>query len=106
MHNLSEFKKYLANPAASVRMVSLEYLKNGGWESVAVHDPNFRDVAKLQTNAVSFKSSTGGNDSWLSFGRASEWAFDHSAGIAVNVSGGTRITYKWANFIIVENKGR
>ena len=102
MHNLSELKKYLALPGASMRMVSYEWLKGNEWVSSPVKYPDYRGVAKLQTNAVAFESPEGAKPSWLYFGKASEWAFDHNSGLAVNLSGQCRITYKWANLALVD----
>jgi hypothetical protein len=104
MKNLTEFKKYLATPEASLRMISLEWLKNGEWVNTEVRNPNFRAVKVLQTNAVAFADeTTKSGKSWLWFGKASEWAFDEASQIAVNLSGGTRITYKWANTTVLGN---
>lgn len=103
MKNLSELKKYLALPNAALRMVSLEWLKGGEWISTEVKPAmqQFRFVGKLQTNAVALQTeNTKSGLSWLYFGKASEWAFDTSTNTAVNLSGGTRITYKWANVAI------
>jgi hypothetical protein len=96
MNNLAEFKRYLARPDANIRMMSIEHLRNGEWVSGPVKYPDWRSVDKLQTNAVKFEGG-----SWLYFGKASEWAFDNASGIAVNLSGHTRLTYKWANVIDV-----
>ena len=104
MKNLSELKKYLALPNAALRMVSLEWLKNSEWVSTELKPElkQFRFVGKLQTNAVALKTEgTKSGLSWLWFGKASEWAFDRSTNTAVNLSGGTRITYKWANVAII-----
>ena len=88
-------------PDASLRLMSLEWLHNGEWKPITVHDPNFRSVAKLQTNAFSLESSLGKQPSWIYFGKANEWAFDHSAGTIVNLSGGKRLTYRYANFAVI-----
>jgi len=101
MKNLTEFKKYLAHPDASLRMVALEWFRDNEWVSVPVKNPNYRGVAKLQTNAVALADEDG-KKSWLYFGNASEWLFDNSTNLAVNLSGGCRITYKWANIAIVD----
>ena len=102
MKNLAELKHYLTLPNAALRMVSLEWFMNGEWVKIPVKPElaQFRFVSKLQTNAVELV--TGDGVSRLDFGRASEWAFDKSVNIAVNVSDATRITYKWANLAIVE----
>lgn len=104
MNNLTELKKYLALPNAALRMVSLEWLKGNEWVSVKLKPEleEFRLVAKLQTNAVALiTDNTPAGISWLDFGKASEWAFDKTTNTAVNLSGGTRITYKWANVAII-----
>lgn len=105
MKNLSEFKKYLALPNAALRTISLEWLVNGEWKQIKLNPDmhNYRFVGKLQTNAVALiTENTEDGLSWLDFGHASEWAFDKSTNTIIKLSGGTRITYKWANVAIVE----
>lgn len=104
MKNLSDLKKYLALPNAALRMVSLEWLRGNEWVSVELKPElkQFRFVGKLQTNRVALETdNTESGLSWLDFGRANEWAFDTSTNTAVNLSGGTRMTYKWANVAII-----
>lgn len=101
MKTLADLKRYLALPEASLRMVSLEWLRDGEWVSTHVRNPNFRGVAVLQTNAVALADDTvKSGKSWLYFGKASEWAFDEGSNLIVNLSGSTRITYKWANLAL------
>ena len=102
MKNLTELKHYLSLPKAALRMVSMEWLVNGEWINIQVKPEleQFRFVAKLQTNAVEL--FTGDGVSRLTFGRASEWAFDKSMNLAFYASEDTRITYCWANLAIVE----
>ena len=102
MKNLTDLKHYLTLPNAALRMMSLEWLINGEWVNIPLKPElaQFRMVSKLQTNAVELV--TGNGVSRLSFGKASEWAFDKSVNIAVTVRDATRITYKWANLAIVE----
>lgn len=100
MKTLADLKRYLALPNAAMRMVSIEWLRDGEWQVTPVRNPDFRGVAVLQSNAVAFEDATKSGKSWLYFGKASEWAFDEASQIAVNVSGGTRITYKWANLAL------
>jgi hypothetical protein len=105
MKNLSELKRYLTLKGAALRLVSYEWLKGNEWVSVPPHNPNFRFVAKLQTNAVALEDDTmKSGKSWLDFGKASEWAFDRSTNTMVRLSGGVRLTYKWANVAIIEGE--
>jgi hypothetical protein len=101
--NLSELKKYLALPKAALRMTNLEWYDGREYRSqtIKLELQQFRFVGKLQTNRVALETdNTESGLSWLDFGKASEWAFDTSTNTAVNLSGGTRITYKWANVAI------
>jgi hypothetical protein len=101
MKNLAELKRYLAQPNAALRMESLEWFHNGEWVSEVVKNPNFRGVAKLQTNCFALETDTESGTSWLWFGKASEWAFDTTTNRMVYLSSGTRITYRWATLIDV-----
>jgi hypothetical protein len=83
-------------------MVAMEWFMNGEWVNIKLKPEleEFRFVAKLQTNAVEL--FTGDGVSRLTFGKASEWAFDKSMNLAFYASEDTRITYCWANLAIVE----
>jgi hypothetical protein len=101
MKNLAELKRYLAQPNAALRMESLEWYQDGKWVNLEIKHPNFRGVAKLQTNSFALKTDTESGASWLQFGKASEWAFDTTTNRMVYLSSGTRITYRWATLIEV-----
>jgi len=100
MKNLTEFKKYLALPDAAIRLVKYETMRDGEFVSVPPKNPNYRGVMKLQTNSVKLEGG-----SWLTFGKASEWQFDHDASRAVNTTQWSRMTYTWANLMQVECDG-
>lgn len=98
MKTLSDFKRYLATPKAALRMISLDYYQNNEWVSRPVRNPEWREIGKLQTNAFTLVTpSSKSGASWLYFGKASEWSFDSGSNLIVNLSGGTRLTYVWAN---------
>lgn len=104
MKNLSELKHYLTLPNAALRMVSLEWFMNGEWIKIKLKPEleEFRFVAKLQTKAVALATGSDNHESWIRFGRASEWAFDPSISVITNTASGHRMTYKYANVAIVE----
>jgi hypothetical protein len=104
MKNLTELKHYLTLPKAALRMVSLEWFMNGEWVNIKLKPEleEFRFVSKLQTNSVALATGPDNHESWLTFGRASEWAFDSSISVITNTTGGHRISYKYANLAIVE----
>lgn len=104
MKNLTELKHYLTLPKAALRMVSLEWFMNGEWVTIKLKPEleEFRFVSKLQTNAVALATGPKDEDSWLRFGKASEWCFDPSISVITNTANGSRISYKYANLAIVE----
>jgi hypothetical protein len=104
LKNLTELKHYLTLPKAALRMVSLEWFMNGEWVTIKLKPEleEFRFVSKLQTNAVALATGLDNHESWLRFGRASEWAFDPSISMITNTANGSRISYKYANLAIVE----
>ena len=104
MKNLTELKHYLTLPKAALRMVSLEWFMSGQWVTIELKPElkEFRFVAKLQTNAVALATGLDDHESWIRFGRASEWAFDNSVSLITNTANGNRLTYQYANVAIVE----
>ena len=104
MNNLADFKRYLSTTGErpdqqpSLRMVSLEYWneQEGEWVARRVHNPNFRGIAKLQTNRLKFD-----DDSWLDIPTAKQVEFDSTRNLITITKGYTRLTYKWANTIIL-----
>ena len=103
MNTLADFKRYLALPNAAIRIVSYEWwnYNTNGWVSKPPHNPNYRGVAKLQTNAVALEDENG-KKSWLTFPKASEVAFDKANSLITITSQGHRLVYKWANLALVE----
>jgi hypothetical protein len=92
MKTLADFKRYLATPDASLKMIHLSY--NGQERPVFTNE--WRTVAKLQTNSVALRTPTNkSGKSWLEFGKASEWLFDEQNKTCQNESNGTRIVYEW-----------
>jgi hypothetical protein len=85
-------------------MVSLEWFMNGQWMKIQIKPEleEFRFVGKLQSNAVTLITGPDNRESWIRFGKASEWAFDNSINMITNTTKGHRISYKWANLAIVE----
>ena len=96
MKNLSELKKYLAFPGAAVRVIAIDWLNNNQWFREDNPNPNF-EFAKTITTGKAILT----DNSQIDFGQACEWAFDNSTAVMVKLSGGHRITYKWANVAII-----
>lgn len=93
MKTLTDLKRYLATPSATVTMTNYELPAGDGWRALTPHNTNPRTVAKLQTNAVAlFDDTTKSGKSWLTFGNASEWTFDGL--IATNTTKYCRLTYR------------
>lgn len=105
MRSLADFKRYLALPNAAMRMVSHEWY-NGNtkeWIIKPPHNPNFRGVAILQSNAVAFDDdTTKSGKSWLYFPKASEVAFDNATNQVTITERGTRLVYEWANVELID----
>ena len=103
MNTLADFKRYLALPEAALRLVSHEWwnYNTNEWNANTPHNPNFRGVAVLQTNAVALEDENG-KRSWLTFPKASEIAFDKANSLITITSQGSRLVYKWANLALVE----
>lgn len=97
MNNLSELKKYLALPQAALRVMAVEWLVGNEWVSKVVQNPNF-EFAKT----ITATKATLTDNSQVRFSQARGWAFDRSTQVAVQLSVGHRITYKWANVAIIE----
>lgn len=68
MNSLADFKRELAKPTTQIRMLVI----NGGEPRPNIS--GWRTVAKLQTSAVALRNSEG-HESWLYFGKASDWSF-------------------------------
>ena len=104
MKSLADFKRYLAlngesvSERPSLRMVSLEWRSRESGEFVhqIVKNPNFRGIAKLQTNSFMFDGG-----SWLEFPKASEIVFDSENSLITITQGDCRMVYKWSNVVIV-----
>jgi hypothetical protein len=102
--NLAELKRYLSTTGErleerpAVRLVSLEYRDQEGepFQFMTVTNSDFRGVAKVQTNLVIWED---GNR--LDFPNAKEVEFDSSQNTFAITRGRTRLTYKWANTIIL-----
>jgi len=104
MKNLTELRHYLTLPNAALRTVSHEWFMNGQWMKIQLKPEReeFSFVGYLKPNAVSLIIGPDNRESWIKFGKASEWAFDNSINIITNTTKGHRISYKWANLAIVE----
>jgi hypothetical protein len=102
MKNLSELKKYLALPEASMRVMSYEFLMNGTWESIKV-DQNYKSIRNVTKDGFELEFE-GGCVSFVYFGKSHEWAFDHGSQVIVHLNGGSRVTYKYANIAVVMSK--
>lgn len=105
MKTLADFKRYLALPNAALRMVSLEWYdtNRGEWVSRPPHNPNYRGVAILQSNAVALADElTKSGKSWLYFPKASEIAFDSAGNMITITERGTRMVYQWANVALTD----
>lgn len=82
MKTLADLKRYLATPNATLTMTSREIPNNGEWQLRPVHNPNPRQVKKLQTNAVAlWDDTTSSGTCWLDFDKASEWKFNGNTAI-------------------------
>ena len=105
MKTLADFKRYLAITGESVserpalRMVSLEWRNrdSGDFVHQPVRNPDFRGIAKLQTNSFKFEGG-----SWLDIPKASEVTFDESENLITITQKDSRLVYKWANVAIVD----
>ena len=94
MKTLTDLKRYLATPNATLTMTGHALLnRNQEWiPSPVLHNPNPRTVKKLQTNAVALNdNATKSGESWLDFGKASEWTFTDNT--ATLTSSFVRLTY-------------
>jgi hypothetical protein len=58
-------------------------------------DLGLREVSKIQSKAVAFKTPNG--DSWLEFPKASEIKFDDEGGFTIVKGGKPLLTYKKAD---------
>jgi len=104
MKTVADFKRYLAltgntpGEQASLRMVSLEWRnrETGEFEHRPVKNPNFRGIAKLQTNSLKFEGG-----SWLDIPKASETQFDNENNLITITQKDCRMVYQWANVMIV-----
>lgn len=104
INTIADFKRYLAltgptpSEQASLRMVSLEWRNRETGEFVhqPVRNPNFRGIAKLQTNSLQFEGG-----SWLDIPKASEVEFDNSQNRITITQKDCRMVYQWANVAIV-----
>jgi hypothetical protein len=106
MRSLADLKRYLALPNAAMRMVSHEWYNatQGEWISKSPHNPNYRGVSILQSNAVAFEDdTTKSGKSWLYFPKASEIAFDSATNQITITERSTRLVYQWANVELVAN---
>lgn len=93
MKTLTDLKRYLATPSATVTMTNYELPASDGWRALTPHNTNPRTVAKLQTNSVAlFDDTTKSGKCWMDFGKASQWTFDGDT--AIKTSEYCRLTYR------------
>lgn len=105
INTVADFKRYLAltgpNPGeqAALRMLSLEWRNSqtGEFEHRPVRNPNFRGIAKLQTNSLQFEGG-----SWLDLPKASEVEFDNDNNRMTITQKDCRMVYVWSDVAIVE----
>ena len=105
MKTVADLKRYLAltgptpGEQASLRMVSLEWRNSqtGEFEHRPVKNPNFRGIAKLQTNSLMFEGG-----SWLDIPKATETEFDNENNLITITQKDCRMVYQWANVAIVD----
>lgn len=80
--NLSQFKKALVLGSKWHMVYHLDFDHRNPDGSIVFRDKDngVRDVSIVQTNAVAFRRPDG-KDSWLHFGKASEWRFENEKAI-------------------------